>query len=276
MKHLFVFVSVMFVFFGCGADEEAPFEVSEKAPVVSVEKVGQEITGTLVTATYKVVADAAPKNDLLVNVFVTRWDYDFGTDPCEFFRNYYNPWVTIPKGKKESQEIQAESVSLNAYMYAEIEPLPIISVVGEGEVIDQQSLQNEYGGDGTADGKKIPENFVFPYYEVSRKNAIVVLYQPGKAQIINIDPPPGSFVPLLSEIKLTFDAPPECPGASWGTERAKALGRNGSNGTEFYIIVPYRNIRFEHFKPVSLTISWGKEKAGTAASESFEYKLINR
>ena len=270
---LVVFLGISLI--GCGADEEAAFEVSDKAPTVRIEKVGHEIIDRRdpVVATYKVVADTEPKTDMLVKVAISgkRWQFNNSHRPC---KSYYwdDYWVTIPKGKKESQGIQAPNFlfSGNSYMAAEVVPLPIVSIVGEGEVIDQQSLQNEYGGSETEDGQKIPENFVFPYYEADTKK--VTLYRPKKAKIVNTDPPPGDFVHQWGEIIITFDTFPECP-------RSTSLDAGlAGGGSEFDIgLSPFNfGLARGEFKLISLTFSWGSEEAGTAASQSFEYKVFRR
>ena len=265
-------------FLGCGADEEAAFEVSDKAPVVSVEKLGDKLgqkiaysrdDNTQVVVMYKVVADTAPKTDLLVNMYISGKFYRL-SNTCKYSSDSF--WVTIPKGKKESQEFEYKGWALNGYIAAGIEPLPVVSIVGEGEVIDQQSLQGEYGGRFTEDKQRIPEDFVFPYYEVANSESIL-LYRAKAANIISVDPPNGSSVTEFSDVTITFDTPPECPNLITNLRESFMYG----GGTTFTLKVGYLpgGILSGVGRAYDFTIRWGDEEAGTDASQKFRYIIFH-
>lgn len=264
----FLFVCVMFVLFGCGADEEVAFEISDKAPSVSIKKIGYEIKGIYLTLKCKVVSDATPKTDLLVNVAVEGEEHNNKVlgDPCHRY-SQDGHWATIPEGKKESQEIHfvKGTTALNGYAGVKVLPLPTIDIVGEGEVIDQEQLQSYYGGNKTTEDKQIPEDFVFPYYEVADPE-LVIIYRPKAAKIISIDPPQGSLVNYGSSIHITFDTPPECPHVSQMFKGTNLYG----DGKKFTVRTGYDQwVNFGVVRPIKFTVSWGK--SGTERSESFEY-----
>lgn len=271
---------------GCGTDEDAVFEVdSGKALTVGIEKVGIEITEShTVIATYKVVADTAPKTDVLVRVALLeaiwgRRTIPATSDPCGSygFSDAGDFWVTLPKGKKESETIETEETPVryntktNGYMAAKVIPLPVVDIVGEGEVIDQESLQDNYGGSETVHGQQIPEDFVFPYYEADPKETW--FYRPGKAKIINIDPPPDSVIEhpwWNTSIEITFDAPPECPDIQWESFDTSVKGDHN----KYSVSLPFTVLGFGHALPITLTLSWGSKEVGTDASATFAYTLF--
>lgn len=86
-----------------------------------------------------------------------------------------------------------------------------IDIVGEGIVIDQEELQDEYGGGGTEEGKRIPEDFVFSYYEVADSEP-TLFFAPKPAKVISADPPNGSTLVgrFVNVVEITFDNPPQC------------------------------------------------------------------
>ena len=277
-----------FLLIGCGADEEAAYELdSDNIPVVTIEKVqvdGETIDADkYVKVAFKVVSDIAPKNDLLVDIV---YNGSICRDHDHAHEGDLAGWTTIPKGEKSSK-VYSRDVYVHGYSYVSIRPLPTVSIVGEGEVIDEEALE-KYWGDYTLDEQKIPEGFRFPIYEVGdiptsdlfewEDFQATYLYRPGPAKIISVDPPNGSLIVdkisedtyphLKSEITITFDTPPECPLIDGNTWRwiVDAPGGpvtfrqpNPSNG---------RRTPFLRF-----TIMWGDSDYGTAGSQTFEYPV---
>ena len=280
MMYRFLFLLVLMLLVACGADEEAAFEVSDKVPVISVKKGSIEIDRGIVNATYSIVADTAPKTDLLVSIQTFNsgaFRSGSGGDPgysCDGHAEYY--WVTIPEGKKESQEIKIPGriQSVNGAITVLIEPLPIVSIVGQGDVIDQDTLREWYGGDFTKDDKRIPDNHTFAYYEPADDES-VYLYYPKKAKIVDIQPPDGSF--LLDserEFVVTFDVPPYCPKAStFSRGDITSVSANG-DGTVFTI--RFRIFFLDFGKQVTrdVTLDWGLEEFDTDVSQKLQYKIF--
>lgn len=174
---------------GCSEDVETPFDISEKAPVISIKALSSEISFNdgEIHATFKLVADPAPQKDLVVLI-----DFYIG----DFWTDYYDAsdsgcvggktslkGVSIPKGKKESNAItyseryiflfgdgHGERTSLSVRVI----PLPVIDVVGEGTVVDNDRLLSYFDGRKTYDGKHIPEAYMFPYYEPAQTDYTVI------------------------------------------------------------------------------------------------------
>ena len=269
----FFFFSILFL--GCQTDENAAFKVSDNAPAISIEIVDEreinDITKKYIT--FRLVANRAPKTDLLILLRVS-------VDPCKTFLGKNSAgWATIPKGEKNSK-VFSQDMYFHSYRYAYVDPIPTVSVVGEGEIVDPRL--SSFWNEKTLEGQYIPTGFQFPYYKVATPT--VLLYRPGKAKIISVDPPNGSeivatdseelFPGLKSEITITFDNPPECPEKrenddlftfslfpDWRSRDIKA-------GTVFKIRVPDDSV-----ETYRLTISWGHEDVGTASQHEFEYTL---
>ena len=175
MKLFSVMILCVFLI-GCGADEEEleeSFEISDKAPSISIVKIRHEVDRESADVAYKLVADSTPKYDILV--LVRHYQRKLESDGNCFGYPSHSV-VIIPKGKKESQDIEINGLygTASAYIAARVEPLPIVDIVGEGEKIDQQALQGEYGGHKTYEGKTIPQDFMFHYYEVAESEPTVL------------------------------------------------------------------------------------------------------
>ena len=280
-------VSIFFfaiLFLGCQADV---FKVSDKVPTISIKKIEErKVLIDDIEITIQLVADRAPKTDLLVLLNVsTETHTGIG-------------WATIPQGKKSSI-VFSQDVSINSYGYASISPIPTVSVVGKGEVINMDRLSNSWG-DKTLEGQLIPRGFQFPYYRVA--TPAMILYRPGIAKIISVDPPNGSevdwkskeFSPdLKTEITIIFDKPPEHPKVRveghkpyfsklWAVFMptiikdidgvGKVLSHNDEVGKVFS-----KSVEDSHFRGnlevYRFTVKWGHEDVGTARQQEFEYKL---
>ena len=261
-----------------GCDKDTVFKVSDKAPVISIKKVGNEsfILNT-VEMSIQLVADRAPKTDLLVFLNVSTKG---STIAWENEERGFTGWATIPKGKKASK-VFSQAIELNSYCYVYISPIPTVSVVGEGEVIDLRKLSSAWGRK-TLEDQLIPSGFQFPYYRVATPK--VKLYRPGKAKIISVDPPNGSeiagwdsrerFPDLKSEITIAFDKPPEFPKRKGHHTTytmplsAEYVDEDNKRGTIFMNSVHNNFIEVYRF-----TVSWGSEDIGTADQQEFEYKV---
>ena len=283
-------VSIFFfaiLFLGCQADV---FKVSDKAPTISIKKIGESKRLDYILITIQLVADRAPKTDLLVLIDVFAIDRSLG-------KSGVRGWATIPQGKKSSI-VFSQLVKINSYGYASIEPIPTVSVVGKGEVINMDKLSN-FWGDKTLEDQLIPRGFQFPYYRVA--TPAMELHRPGIAKIISVDPPNGSevdwkskeFSPdLKTEITIIFDKPPEHPKVRveghkpyfsklWPVFNfkdkdidgfGKVLSHNDGFGKVFS-----KSVEDSHFRGnlevYRFTVKWGHEDAGTARQQEFEYKL---
>ena len=278
-------VSIFFfaiLFLGCQADV---FKVSDKAPTISIKKIGESKRLDYILITIQLVADRAPKTDLLVLIDVFAIDLLLG-------KRGVRGWATIPQGKKSSI-VFSQFVKINSYGYASIEPIPTVSVVGKGEVINMDKLSN-FWGDKTLEDQLIPRGFQFPYYRVA--TPAMELHRPGIAKIISVDPPNGSEVDwkskeLFPDLKITiiFDNPPEHP--------KLRVDDHDSSFSHLWPVMSYepgfkdndevgnvfsKSVEDSHFRGnlfwgnlevYRFTVKWGHEDVGTASQQEFEYKL---
>ena len=259
---------------GCQPDI---YEISEEAPVISVKIIEQRnivkenksdfMVEDLIEIKFQLVADPAPKSDLLVSLNVPMYKFY----PSEAPANYYpsedgdsSGWTIIRTGETSSK-VFTQTISVNSYRYVVVEPIPTISVVGEGDIVDTDELSENWGR-RTLEGQSIPEGFRFPYYKVAEPS--VTLYRPGKAKIISLDPPNESKFDYWDlYITVTFDQPPEFPKVN-GTLLKKAIGEG--DGTVFRINVPTHRIPpFDY----NFTISWGDEVVGTKGEKKCHYRI---
>ena len=214
---------------------------------------------------FKAVSDDKVKTNLLVRIQIGASSHDY--EPCSDLRNQGSArfWVTIPKGEKESQEIK-NHIGANGILFARPIPLPTVNILGEGEVIDQESLQDEFGGELTEHLEKIPEDFLFPYYEIPEDSGIY-LYGEEASKIVSVSHPNGSFIRRDTDIMITFDKPPICPEIDH-----RDLRLRGGN-TEFTVPIPNWRIDQGTLWKISFTLSWGNKGSKTDRSETFEYKV---
>lgn len=127
MRFLVLAILLTVFFASCG--EENPLEDSDKAPSVSIEKLGEKESDHLIEIEYQVVSDSKPKTDLLVRVY----SYRSGCDSDGDFGNKFYPispfnsggtWVTIPKGETKSQTTTI-GTAYDESLSMEIQPLPL-------------------------------------------------------------------------------------------------------------------------------------------------------
>ena len=256
---------------GCQQDI---YEISEEAPVISVKIIEQRnivkenksdfMVEDLIEIKFQLVADPAPKSDLLIYLKVPASEYySSGYFLTQKEAGGIYGWTIIPTGETSSK-VFMQTGSVNSHRYVVVEPIPTISVVGEGDIVDTDELSENWGR-RTLEGQLIPEGFRFPYYKVAEPS--VTLYRPGKAKIISLDPPNESKFDYLDlYITVTFDQPPEFPKVN-GTLLKKEIGEG--DGTVFKINIP-REPRPFHYH---FTISWGSEVVGTKGEKKCHYRI---
>ena len=241
---------------GCQPDI---YEISEEAPVISVKIIEQRnivkennwdsMLEDLIEIKFQLVADPAPKSELLVFL-----DSEY--------RDSYG-WTIIRTGETSSK-VFTQTISVNSYRYVVVEPIPIISVVGEDDIVDTDEL-SKFWGRRTLEDQLIPEGFRFPYYKAAEP--FVTLYRPGKAKIISLDPPNVSEIRYWKSITVTFDQPPEFP---IGDKMADELLKKAKgDGTVFKINIPREPRPFDY----NFTISWGSEVVGTKGEKKCHYRI---
>ena len=218
-----VFILVLGCLFGCSGDGIT--DLIPKVPIITIEKlrsekvvdedledriefVGEEIW-------WRLNANPPPKADLVVKIETSRG----------------KKYVVIPKHQKHSEEFSnitvfgiaprvvirtadpdarqqlledAEEESI------EIVPLPTVSIVGEGEVVNLEKL---YLPEESLGGHIIPEDFNFPLYEIGDPSEILLprvhevkLQLP--ASFVEAIPPSGSVITNGDIIIVTFDEEP--------------------------------------------------------------------
>lgn len=147
-------------FLGCGGDDfrdndgsiaDSELDNDDQIPTITLEKIKTEKLEVGEKVWWRLKADPAPKTDLAVAV-------------------YGGSWVIIPKSKNDS-----EVFSNTFFSDGEIKivPLPMVSIVGKGLVVDLELLQ-KYLPDESLGGHRIPKDFDFPVYNVGEPAQIVI------------------------------------------------------------------------------------------------------
>ena len=224
-------------FLGCGGDDNSVGNSdSEGIPIVTIKKLRAEKG----EAWFRINANSAPKTDLAVWV---RSDilkvYHQQSDCYE----RHNDWIIIPKDQKSSEEF-SRVIILGERYNLKIEPLPTISVVGEGLVVDSDELPTK---SESLEGHTIPETFEFPLYEVGTPSEII-LYGPNKdkeASIVSVNPPSDSVIENITPIIITFDSVPLCLSA-------RETGKNDYFSVSFEDEILSHGIIFEGLDVVEL------------------------
>ena len=173
-------------FLGCGGDEVADdvrddgsitdsvLDDGTQVPTLTIEEIRSEVInergGRKVW--WRINANPPPKTDLAVRIF-----YDD-------FRPVSGNWVIVPKHKNES-EIFTFHVWIFGDTVIRVEPLPMVSIVGKGVVVDLEALQKGLPVESLG-GHRIPEGFDFPVYDVG---------EPSQLFFQGIDPPPPDIEP---------------------------------------------------------------------------------
>ncbi len=229
-----MFMLVLGCLFGCSEDGSEITDLIPKVPIVTIEKlrsekvvdedledhiefVGEEVR-------WRLNANPPPKTDLVVKIETSRG----------------KKYIVIPKHQKISEEFSNITVFGFKYLTKRefnsndrqrlledagedrigIAPLPTISIVGEGTVVDVEELHlpEESLGEHI-----IPEDFDFPLYEIGDPSEIFlsrvykVDFSPPLAYFVFARPPSGSEIAIDSVITLEFDEEPTDLTVSVGT-----------------------------------------------------------
>ena len=262
---------------GCQPGQPDIYEISEEAPVISVKIIEQRNIDKeygrhkrykrlekIIEVKFQLVADPAPKSDLLIYLKVPASEYySSGYFLTQKEAGGIYGWTIIPTGETSSK-VFMQTGSVNSHRYVVVEPIPIISIVGEDDVVDTDELSENWGR-RTLEDQLIPEGFRFPYYNVAED--FTTLYRPQDvAKIINVDPPNLSELNGRYYVIVTFDTPPELPKVN-GTLLKKAIGEEG--GTVFSVQIPREPRPFTY----KFKLSWGSKTLGTAGEKYFYYTM---
>lgn len=183
-------------FLGCGGDDfrdndgsiaDSELDNDDQIPTITLEKIKTEKLEVGEKVWWRLKADPAPKTDLAVAV-------------------YGGSWAIIPKSKNDS-----EVFSNTFFSDGEIKivPLPMVSIVGKGLVVDLELLQ-KYLPDESLGGHRIPKDFDFPVYNVGKPAQIQVEVapRPPPASLLSTNPAPGSEIVPNAIITFTFSSDP--------------------------------------------------------------------
>ena len=202
---------------GCGegifGDDDAKPIAAEPAeeyrvPTITIkrlksEKVEERPTVRGEKITWRLDANPAPLKDVVVHVSIPTTD-----------NQSVDVWVMIPKFKPYSEEF-TNTIYGGAI---EVVALPMLSVVGEGLVVNVEKLQEGLPTD-TYGGHRIRKDFDFPLYDVGNPSQIlcddcsapVSSGQPAlpanlsSATSVHVSPVPGTTVPSNPQFVLTFN-----------------------------------------------------------------------
>ena len=176
---------ILSCFLGCGGDEVADDIRDDGSVTDSVLDDGHQISTLTIEEIrseeieergwrkvwWRINANPPPKTDLAVRIF-----YDV--------RPVSVNWVIVPKHKNQS-----EIFIFHAWIFGDtvirVEPLPMVSIVGKGVVVDLEALQKRLPVESLG-GHRIPEGFDFPVYKVG---------EPSQLFFQGIDPPPPDIDP---------------------------------------------------------------------------------
>ena len=155
-------------------------------------KVGERIS-------WRLKAFPAPKTDLVVS-----------TIP----KSKQN-WIVIPKFQNHSEEFISTVFDDETI---EIHPLPMVSIVGVGLVVDLEKLQKDLPNESRG-GHRIPKDFDFPLYNVGDPSKILCddcgenvigftdELHPDElhATTVTVIPVPGATIPSNQQFSLIFN-----------------------------------------------------------------------
>lgn len=214
---------------GCGSDEmreddgsiaDKPQENDGSIPTVTIQTLRTEELGREITVVWRLHADPPPKTDLAVLI------------------NGVYGWVIIPKNENHSGTF---TNNFHEDIKIHIVPLPVVSVVGKGIVVDLELIQDRYARRESLGGHRIPEDYEYPLYNVGEPSEITV-EGPPPVHFVSAAPPSGSEIAPNATITVTFDNPPADVTVSAGTIRGIGKIRTISG--------PFRQ------GPLFLTIVW--------------------
>ena len=237
---ILLFLLILGCLFGCSEDnDDSIAEDSPAMPTITIEKLRSEkfdgeIVGDLKEVhtdlkkifvyldlddkffgemvLWRLHANPAPITDLAVIIA-------YGTS--ERSRGSY--YVIIPKNKKSSAEFSSldvdavvearRGVNLDPQVttyHIKIEPLPTVSVVGKGILVDFEKLPRGLPTNSLGN-HRIPGDYNFPLYEVGEQSEIffqALVRRYTLPEIVSIDPPPSSRIRANSIIHVTFNKRP--------------------------------------------------------------------
>ena len=162
-----IFLMLISSIMSCGSDDlgetegsitDSDLEDGGRIPTINIEKIRSEEADGLIEFSWRLNATPAPKTDLAVAV-----ERDFRPD-----------WVIIPKSKNNSETFNVNTRYTTRIV---VEPLPMVSIVGKGLVIDLDELQRTLP-DESLGGHRIPADFDFPLYNVGDPSHILVEGEP--------------------------------------------------------------------------------------------------
>ncbi len=216
MRYVVVIVLFIVYFSGCHvevdpddgsvADSVLDTKDTAQTPVVTIEAVkvqdSENICDPHKVVIWRLKSEPAPKTDLVVRIET----YPVRITELVIGRGY--SWVVIPKLRSSSEDISNTFYSNSSLS---VIPLPTISVVGKGTVVDLETLQADLPAESLG-GHKIPKDFDFPIYKIGDLSSIEVDVSnkgiPKGANFIRSDPWLGSDIRPNDSIRLLFDEDP--------------------------------------------------------------------
>ena len=223
MKKLIATIAVatsIIIFCACGADDavkdngsitDPPPDESNQIPTITIEELRREEGKGGVqkeTVWWRLNATPRPKTDLAVSMQ----------------ENDSKFWVIIPKSKNSSEELSDTFSKRLVDIDVEIQilPLPTVSIVGKGVVIDLETLQKHLPTYARGN-HKIPADYEFPPYKVGEPSKLVVLIRRLEAEFKSSRPPDGAELAANASLVLTFTATPA--NVTVNGKRVRAVGK---------------------------------------------------
>ena len=204
MKTVVTFLTITLLvacLFGCGVDDvedngsvaDPPQDEDNQIPTITIEKIRSEKVDRgiviLERVWWRLNASPAPKTDLAVMG-------SFGS----------SDWVIIPKSLNSSEEFSNTADDI------QIRPLPMVSIVGKGVMVNLEKLQRDLPA-RTRGGHIIPKDYDFPLYKVGEPSKLVVegeLHGLIEAEFQSSIPPDGGELRANGTLLVTFrGGPPE-------------------------------------------------------------------
>ena len=256
---------------GCGGDgvEDSSGSIATipnagSVSVITIEKLGSkegpireddrgnDVLGEEIT--WRLNANPAPRTDLVVIVRVPDSSYSS--------REYR---ILIPTHSNRSTEFTSTSHSHSI----EILPLPTVSIVGKGVVVDLEELQGGLPAN-TLGGHRIPKDFPFPLYTVGQPKEISceicrviedIDLGPPSATAVQLDPPSGMTIPPNVQFALKFDA---------GVNAATVNGSHATgSGTSWRVL-----LELQPGPNQSLTVEWTNRDDSTGSAVVGPYTVL--
>ena len=179
-------LTVFICLLSCGADDiedngsvaDSHLNGNNQTPVVTIKELQIKKGGEV---QWRLNASPKPKTDIAVRVSITRYSY----------------WVIIPKSSNHSETFNNEVF----HGKIQIHPLPMISIVGKGLVVDSEKLRLPAKALGN---HVIPKGYEFPLYNVGKPSVISVVAP--EASYIGSSPADGRRIPANGTLKIFFNS----------------------------------------------------------------------